>query len=237
MNPVVQNILALIITFAASLLWLRLNDHLAIRGWVESRTSRKIIHIGTGPLYVLCWLLFTDAPYVRYLAALVPLSITIQFALVGLGKMKDEAAVQAMSRTGNPREILHGPLFYGLVFVVLTIIFWLDSPIGIIALMLLCGGDGLAEILGRKWGKRRLFWNQGKSWLGSIGFFLGGGLLCLFILVVYQAAGVFPDFFPGNVLNLTLIALIATLIESITPHDLDNLTVPAVSVLLGLLLF
>ena len=84
----------------------------------------------------------------RYLAALVPFAITIQFALVGFGLMKDEAAVQAMSRSGDPKEILKGPLYYGIVFVILTILFWTDSPNGIIALMMVCGGDGLAEILG-----------------------------------------------------------------------------------------
>ena len=90
-----NNFIALIITFAAALIWLRVNDFFAHRGWVESQVSRKIIHMGTGPIYVLCWLLFTDTPSSRYIAALVPFAITAQFALVGLGIMKDEAAVQA----------------------------------------------------------------------------------------------------------------------------------------------
>ena len=146
--------IALVITFLMALLWLRLNDFLAHRGWISGPLSRKIIHMGTGPIFVLCWLLFPDVWYARWLAALVPLSITIQFAMVGLGLMKDQAAVDAMSRHGDRREILRGPLFYGIVFVVLTLWFWLDSPIGIIALMLLCGGDGLADILGKRMGGR-----------------------------------------------------------------------------------
>lgn len=237
MNPIIQNILGLIITFVIILIWLRLIDFIAHKGWVDSRTSRKIIHIGTGPIFVLCWLLFTSDSYVRYLAALVPLMITVQFALVGLGKIKDEAAVQALSRTGDPREILYGPLYYGLVFVLLTIIFWLHQPAGIIALMLLCGGDGLAEILGRRFGRARLPWNHEKSWLGSLSFFLGGWLLCIFVFWAYQLAGVFPDFLTAHMFTLALIALAATLVESITPHNLDNLTVPAVAVVLGLLFF
>ena len=151
-----NNLIALILTFALSLVWLRINDYAAHRGWISSRLSRKIIHIGTGPIYVLCWLLFNDAPSARYLAALVPFSITVQFALVGLGVIKDEAAVKALSRTGDRAEILRGPLFYGIIFVALTIIYWLDSPIGIVALMLMCGGDGLADILGRRYGALRL---------------------------------------------------------------------------------
>lgn len=68
--------IALVITFLMALLWLRLNDFLAHRGWISGPLSRKIIHMGTGPIFVLCWLLFPDVWYARWLAALVPLSIT-----------------------------------------------------------------------------------------------------------------------------------------------------------------
>ena len=116
-NKVAQDVVATLITFALALGWLRLIDALAVRGFIEQRLSRKVIHIGTGPVFVLCWLLYADRPEARWLAALVPLMIVAQFALVGMGILKDEAAVQAMSRTGNPREILRGPLYYGIVFV------------------------------------------------------------------------------------------------------------------------
>lgn len=236
MYPILQNILALIVTFAVALFWLRINDYFAERGWIESKTSRKIIHIGTGPLFVVCWLLFTEDPYTRYLAALVPLSITIQFALVGLSVIKDEAAVIAMSRTGNPREILRGPLYYGIVFVLVTILFWMDNPIGIIALMMVCGGDGLAEILGRKFGRKTLPWSASKTWVGSAGFFLGSWLLSAVILVIFLSAGYWGMPFSNFVLSITWIALAATLVESISPADLDNLTVPITAVFIGFLL-
>ena len=82
-NNLVQDVVATAVTFALALGWLRLMDALAARGLIESRASRKIIHIGTGPLFVLCWLLFSPAPTARFMAALVPLAITVQFALVG----------------------------------------------------------------------------------------------------------------------------------------------------------
>ena len=91
MNP----ILATVLTFVIAITFLRLMDFFAHKGWIESRLSRKIIHIGTGPIFVLCWLMFPDIWYSRYLAALVPLLITVQFALVGLGVMKDEAFGQS----------------------------------------------------------------------------------------------------------------------------------------------
>ena len=232
-----NNFLALIVTFAVALIFLRLNDYMAHRGWISSHLSRKIIHIGTGPLFVLCWLLFTPSIYSRFLAALVPLSITLQFALVGLGIIKDQAAVEAMSRSGDRREILRGPLYYGIIFVLLTIVFWLDSPIGIVALMMVCGGDGLAEIIGRRWGQKKIFKRGNKSWVGSTGFFMGGWLLSVFILAVFIAAGVFQFSFTSMLLPLALIAFVSTLVEAVSPVDLDNITVPLVAVILGYLLF
>src|SRR4030067_1314270 len=169
-----NNIIALVITFLVALIWLRFNDFLAHRGWVESRLSRKFIHIGTGPLFVLCWLLFNDNPINRYLAALVPLTFTLQFFLIGIGVIKDDASVKAMSRSGDRREILRGPLYYGIIFVLITIFYWKNTPIGIAALMLICGGDGLADIIGRRYGKAVIPWNRSKTWAGSLGMFLGG---------------------------------------------------------------
>ncbi len=232
-----NNFIALIITLGLALGWLRLNDFAAHRGWISSDLSRKIIHIGTGPLFVLCWLLFTDAPSARWLAALVPFAITGQFILVGAGIIKDQAAVQAMSRTGDRREILRGPLYYGIVFVVLTLLYWVDSPIGMVALMLMCGGDGLADIIGRRYGKSKLPWNAQKSWMGSAAMLLGG----LFFAIAVTLPFIYLDYFPITISTfiprVTLIALAATLVETLPIKDLDNLTITITAVLLGEMLF
>ena len=235
MNPY----LATLFTFAIAILFLRLMDFLAQRGIIESRLSRKFIHIGTGPIFVLCWLMFPDVPPdgSRWLAALVPLLITVQFALVGLGLIKDEAAVKAMSRTGDRREILRGPLFYGLVFVALTLIYWKDSLIGIPALMIMCGGDGIADIVGRGLHSPKLPWSREKTVAGSLSVFIGGWLLTMLIFAVYVWMGSFSGPITRFILPVTWIALGATLVESLPFKDVDNLTLVVVSVLIGHLVF
>jgi phytol kinase len=232
-----NNFIALIVTFALALGWLRINDYAAHKGWISSHLSRKIIHAGTGPLFVLCWILFDGSSWSRYLAALVPLAITAQFLLVGMGIIKDEAAVQAMSRTGDRREILEGPLYYGIVFVVLTVIYWLDTPIGMVALMLMCGGDALADILGRPYGKAKLPWNKKKSWIGSLGMFIGGWVFSVAILAFYIAVGVFDGPLSATLLPVTIIALAGTAVESLPFDNVDNITVTLTAILLGRLLF
>jgi phytol kinase len=228
-----NNYLALIITFAVAFLFLRSMDFIAHRGWIEGRLSRKIIHIGTGPIFVLCWLLFKDTPEARWLAALVPFAITVQFALIGLGVLKDEASVKAMSRTGDPREILRGPLFYGIMFVVLTLIYWKDSPIGMIALMMMCGGDGIADIVGRRITSPKLSWSREKSVAGSLGVFAGGWILSAMILFIYVTMGIFTGPFTNYLVPLTIIALGGTIIESLPYRDIDNITLTLASAVIA----
>ena len=230
-------ILATILTFAIALAFLRIMDFFAHKGWIESKLSRKLIHIGTGPIFVLCWLMFPDSPASRWLAALVPFMIVLQFALVGLGVMKDDASVQAMSRTGDRREILRGPLFYGIMFVLLTIVYWKDSPIGITALMIMCGGDGIADIVGRRFKSLKLPWSSEKSVAGSLSVFVGGWILSALILFVFVSLGVFPAPFSRYLLPISLIALGCMLVESLPFKDIDNITTTLAAVLLGHLFF
>lgn len=225
-NPWIQDIVATVVAFALALAWLRFMDGLAHRRLLSPDLSRKLIHIGTGPLFVLTWVLFSGEPQARWLAALVPFAITMQFLLVGLEIIRDPAAVRAMSRTGNPREILRGPLYYGIVFVAMTLIFWRQSPVGIMALMLMCGGDGLADVIGRRWGKARLPWNRNKSWAGSAAMLVGSFVFGLVFVVLYNSLGYFtPALELGNTAAaLGIISLVATLVEMLPLTDVDNIT-------------
>jgi phytol kinase len=233
MNPY----LAALFTFLIAFAFLRLMDFLAHRGVIESRLSRKLIHIGTGPIFVLCWLMYPTLPISRWLAALVPFVITTQFVLVGTGILKDEAAVKAMSRTGDRREILRGPLFYGIVFILMTLLYWKDSPIGIPALMMMCGGDGIADIVGRRVDSPKLPWSREKSVAGSLSVFAGGWLLTVLLFAIYIWTGEFNGPLSRYLSSITWIALGAMLVESLPYKDIDNITITVVSVLVGHLVF
>jgi phytol kinase len=153
--------------------------------------------------------------------------------LVGIGILRDDAAVQAMSRTGDRREILRGPLYYGIIFVIITILYWYDSPIGIIALMLMCGGDGLADILGRRFGLAKLPWNNEKSWIGSFGMLIGGWLFAVLIIAIYIALGIFSGNSLSYMTEITIIAFAGSFVESLPFHDIDNITVTLTALVLG----
>ncbi len=235
----IQDLAALFISFTLALLWLRSMDFLAHRGVIGQKLSRKIIHIGTGPIYLLCWNFFSFNPAARFLAALIPLAITIQFFFVGMGWIKDPAAVQAMSRTGDRKEILRGPLYYGCMFVLLTLIFWRTSPVGILALMILSGGDGFADILGRRFGKLKIPFSNEKSFMGSVGMLLLSFTFGASFVALFNSMGYFPEAYslPSALFHVFIISLAATIVEAYTKSDLDNITITLASVVLGLLLF
>ncbi|MEA3335559.1 MAG: phosphatidate cytidylyltransferase [Chloroflexota bacterium] len=223
--PWLQDVIALFLTFGAALSWLRFTDSLATRKIVSRELSRKLIHIGTGPIFVLCWLLFSGEVQSRWLAALVPAAITLQFFLIGMGWVKDDGAVQAMSREGDRRELLYGPTQYGIIFVTMTLIFWLDSPIGIIVLMILCWGDGLADVVGRRYGKNVLPFNHRKTWAGSTAMLVSSFVFSFAYLALFQRLDVWDIDLARSVVPILLICLAATVVEAVSGEDTDNVTI------------
>ena len=75
-------------------------------------------------------------------------------------------------------ELLGGPLYYVLVLAAATVLSWRTSAVGIIALAMMCGGDGLADIVGRNVKGPRLPYNPEKSVFGSLAMLLGALCLC-----------------------------------------------------------
>eukprot|EP00897_Mesotaenium_endlicherianum_P006412 jgi/Mesen1/579/ME000107S10811 len=216
------------------------------------KLSRKLVHISTGLLYFACWPLFRHVTVgelqervcawkvaARFLCALAPAANCVRMLALGTGAVRDDAAVKAISREGDPRELLRGPLYYAVVLTFVTVCFWRNSPVGGIAVALMCGGDGIADIAGRRLGSAKLPWNAHKSWAGSIAMFLLGTPLALATVYFFCALGFYACSWPSTVARVALIALAATLVESlpITDRFDDNLTVPLTAVALGSVLF
>lgn len=172
----------------ASGLWLKIWTTLATNGKVDSKDSRKIIHCGSGPLFMLCWPFFSADPTARYFAAAVPLLQIFAVVISGLAKPKaapsiEEGAgrssgtstttttkpgglVAAISRSGNPSEVLRGPLLYVIILLLSTLLYWRDNLVGIVAVSQMAAGDGMADIVGRRLGKVKWPFSQTKSYAG-----------------------------------------------------------------------
>jgi phytol kinase len=85
-------------------------------------------------------------------------------------------------------------------------------------------GDGLAALFGRKYGKRKFF--RDKTVLGSSMMFVSTFCVVALFTHFYKLGSSF------SLITVT-IAVVATAVEAITPWNLDNLTVPFVTMATG----
>lgn len=185
------------------------------------------------------WPLFSNSTEARFFAAIVPLLNCIRLLTYGLRLSTDEALVKSVTREGKPEELLRGPLYYVIVLLVSVLVFWRQSPIGIVSLSMMSGGDGFADIVGRRYGSAKLPFNENKSWIGSISMFISGFLLSALMLFYFSCLGYFTVCWDLALGKLALVALAATVVECIPVNDVvdDNISVPLATMLAAYLLF
>jgi dolichol kinase len=227
-----QDAKSFFIATVVMMVWVEGCKWLAHHNLLTRTLRRKIVHVFSGPIFLLTWPLFSSSGY--QWATFVPVVMTVKFALIGLGLLEDKDTVETLSRGGDRRDILRGPLFYGVVFVLSTY-FYFKEVRGVIGLMCLCFGDGSAEIFGRMYGERRkLPWSLLKSWPGLVAFLVASSICSLSMIGVldYMDADGFQVIpLSQTVPRVIFASVCASLIESISPSDIDNITVFAAAVI------
>lgn len=205
--------LAILLSFGYIFLMLGIAE--GLRQWrgYSSDFTRKFIHIAVGMYSILAILIFDRREW-----AIIP---PAAFIIINFLDWK-YGVLQSM--TSSDRSNL-GTVYFPLSFVVIIWVFW-DRPALLVAsLMPMTWGDALAAVIGRRYGRRQYtVLGSTRSLEGSL-VMLGGSLLAswLALSLLGQDAS----------LGLALATAVgATLVESISPWGLDNLTVPAVSALL-----
>ncbi|CAN6362012.1 unnamed protein product [Urochloa humidicola] len=238
-NPLVRDAGAAVLTGVVAAVVLRFWEEVANRSLLDQKLCRKLVHITVGLVYFLMWPLFSsDDVYARFLAPLIIVINIIKVTVIGLGVVKDEGVVNSMTRHGDSRELLKGPLYYACAITLATIVFWRTSPISIAVICNLCAGDGVADIVGRRLGQVKLPHNPEKSYAGSIAMFMAGFIVSVLYMCYFNIFG-FVDKSWTMVSAFGVTSLAAAVVESLpisTRLD-DNLTVPLASVLVGALVF
>lgn len=141
----------------------------------------------------------------------------------------------SVSRSGDRSELLKGPLYYVIVLISATLLFWRNSLAGIVTVSMMCGGDGAADIIGRRFGSTiKLPWNSSKSWAGSIAMFAAGLGMAACFTAAFSAVGAINTAPPLSSMlpALAAVCAAATLVESLPINGVvdDNLSVPLVAV-------
>jgi dolichol kinase len=227
-----QDVKAFLLATVVMVVWVEGCKWLAHHQLLTRPLRRKLVHVFSGPIFLLTWPLFSSSGCTW--AALVPVVMTLKFALIGLGLLEDKDTVETLSRQGNREDILRGPLFYGIVFVLSTYFFFKEVR-GVIGLMCLCFGDGSAEIFGRIYGeKRKLSWSKLKSWPGLVAFLVASSICSLVMISLLNnidAAGF--EIIPMNqtIPRVLFASVCAAFVESVSFSDIDNMTVFAGAVI------
>ncbi|XP_059298640.1 probable phytol kinase 1, chloroplastic isoform X2 [Lycium ferocissimum] len=177
--------------------------------------------------------------WARYFASVVPLTNCLRLVIHGLSLATDEGLIKSVTREGKPEELLRGPLYYVLVLILSAVLFWRESPVGIISVAMMCGGDGIADIVGRRFGSTKLPYNKQKSWAGSLSMFALGSLVSVGMLYYFSVLGYFHLDWVSTVERVAVVSLIATIVESlpITGTVDDNISVPLVSMVVASLAY
>lgn len=154
-EPVVRDTLCSLVSVTGAIAWLKIWTTLASNGSMDSRLSRKIIHCGSAPLFLLLWPFFSSSPQARLVAAIVPALNMAKLALAAKAKDPESTnLVTAVSRSGEAREVLGGPLLYCAVLLLATLFGWRASVAAIVAICQMAVGSVPALIetlLSHRW--------------------------------------------------------------------------------------
>jgi len=178
--------------------------------------SRKFLHIMTGNIAFILPLFET-----REVMAFVAAGPFILFTFL----MSPYSPIKSMR--GKTSEAGHGLglVYYAITWTVLAYVFFDHREIIAMAILAMSYGDGLASLIGIKYGERKYtVFKDTKSYVGSIAMFV-----CTFVLLIIALLFYSIPLTGRTVAYLLCISGVATVVEGITPLGLDNLSVPFVT--------
>ena len=184
--------------------------------------TRKFIHIAVGMWAYGMVLLFER----REFAIIPPLAFTVINAFSYW-----QGTFKAME-TGEKGQL--GTIYFPISFAVITWLLWDQSALLVASLMPMTWGDAFAAIIGRPFGKHRFSIGKiQRSLEGSLTMFLFAWLATLIPLVLFPSSGLSLSSAFGRA---AIAAFAAAVVEAVSPWGIDNLTVPAISAIVLILL-
>ncbi|MBU1098782.1 MAG: phosphatidate cytidylyltransferase [Bacteroidetes bacterium] len=215
MNPVLQNIIVAFCSLVYVFAVVAIMDVLVKRGFPQD-LSRKVVHIAAAS-WILFWPLYDFYHWTKYLNILPAVVWTILLIIKGLTADESDDAVKTMTRTGDRRELLKGPLFFTLVMNLMGTTFFY-TEFAILSMGILGFGDGIAPLIGARFGKTKYKVFTERTVEGSLGF----------IIFAIIGTSLFSHILLGyiDLTKIILFSVISVIVEAISPKDLDNLLIP-----------
>ena len=205
-----------LIGVSAVLVWLTLVTglSLAVQGrWPErAEWTRKVVHIGAGPVVLIAWALGIDRWVALPSAALATLLAAVNHRRRLLPGLED------VDRAS------YGTVAYGASITLLLLVWWPREPLVVASgVLVMAFADGMAGLVGPQVASPSwLILGQRRSLAGTATMALTSLAVLLALAALAGASGL-PVPTPASVVG---IALAAALLEQVAIGGLDNLTVP-----------
>ncbi len=179
--------------------------------------TRKVVHVSVGMWSLGTVLLFQN----RWMAIVPPLVFVV---LNYISYRQD--MFKAME---NADKSNMGTVYFPLAFAIIILIFWNTPDKVVAALMPMTWGDAMAAVLGKRFGRiSYTILGHTRTVEGSLSMFFFSGIATFLALWLLP-----PGINLWAALGVSLgIALAASLAEAVSPWGIDNLSVPAVAVLI-----
>ncbi len=189
---------------------------MAKTGKLPSEVVRKFIHITVSNWWFLPIFFFDSLTW----AIIGPLSFIL---------MNGAGVVTGFAKQLGERTLRRnlGLIYFPISLAILVLLVYtgkLPMWAATIGVFTMGYGDGLAALIGRLYGKKKLF--MGKSVLGSSVMFLSTLIVIILTGIGFHLGDAGTLLFFGKGI---LLALILTVIELVTPASIDNLSVPLIA--------
>jgi phytol kinase len=207
-----------LIGVSAVLVWLALvtSLSLAVRArWPErGEWTRKVVHIGAGPVVLIAWTLGIDRWVALPSAVLATLLAAVNHRRRLLPGLED------VDRAS------YGTVAYGASITLLLLVWWPREPLVVASgVLVMAFADGMAGLVGPQVASPSwLILGQRRSLAGTATMALTSLAVLLALAALAGASGQ-PVPTPASVVG---IALAAALLEQVAIGGLDNLTVPLI---------
>ena len=184
--------------------------------WPQQREwSRKLVHIGTGPVILVAWGFGIGK------AVALPVALVVTLAAALNHRFRLLPAVEDVGRHS------YGTIAYGASIAVLLALFWPQQPLAVAAgVLVMAFGDGLAGLIGPALPSPR--WRllgQCKSLAGTAAMAIAAAVVLGGAALLAAGSG---QAAPPPLAWLSL-ALLATALEQLSCYGIDNLTVPVIT--------
>ncbi|MBD2498541.1 diacylglycerol/polyprenol kinase family protein [Nostoc sp. FACHB-280] len=212
-------------TYAISLL--ALGEGLRKFCGIQPDLTRKVIHISAG-----MWIFGVLLLFKQWQIGIIPFATFIgvnyllyRYRIIGAMDTEDSSP---------------GTVYFAISVTLLFGLFWRPDnsvdhvPIAVAGIMAMTWGDALAALIGKSFGQHKYqIGSSVRSWEGSLAMFLASTTAIFLVLIFLPGSFLSPFAVPLSVSKALLTALIsasfATLVEAISPHGTDNLSVPLVT--------